>query len=197
MARQQQTPLRALTDTERATLQRITRSGRERADRVARARALLAVAEGAPFTTAAEAVGVRTGDTVARWVARFNADGLAALDRGHGGGPAIEYGSKEEERILQEFGRTPDRERDGTATWSLSTLQRALRQAPDGLPTVSTWTILRVLQAAGYSWQNSRTWCPTGTALRKRKGRDGRDQVVEVSDPKASQKRDGSSKPTE
>jgi transposase len=197
MARQQKTPLRALAETERATLQRITRSGRERADRVARAKALLAVAEGAAFTEAAAAVGVRTGDTVARWVARFNADGLAALDRGHGGGPTIEYGPEEEERILREFRRTPSREQDGTATWSLSTLKRALRQAPDGLPKVSTWTILRVLQVARYSWQNSRTWCPTGTALRKRKGREGRDEVVPVTDPKASQKRGGSSELTE
>jgi transposase len=197
MARHQKVPLRALTQTERSALQRIARSGRERADRVARAKALLAVAEGTPFTEAAAAVGVRTGDTVARWVARFNTEGLAALDRGHGGGPAIEYGPHQEERILRELGRTPSREQDGTATWSLSTLQRTLRQAPDGLPKVSTWTILRVLQATGYSWQNSRTWCPTGTARRKRKGRDGRDEVVTVTDPKASQKRGGSSEPTE
>jgi hypothetical protein len=72
MARQQKTPLRALTETERAILQRIARSGRERADRVPRAKALLGVAEGTPFTEAAAAVGVRTGDTVARWVARCN-----------------------------------------------------------------------------------------------------------------------------
>ena len=197
MARQQKQPLRALAPTERAALQQITRSGRERADRVARARALLAVAEGVAFTNAARAVGMRTGDTVARWVAQFNTVGLAALERGHGGGPTIEYGPTQEERILREFRRTPDRERDGTATWSLTTLQRALRQAPDGLPEVSTWTILRVLHAAGYTWQNARTWCPTGTALRKRKRRDGREAVVEVTDPEASQKRDGSSEPTE
>jgi transposase len=126
MARQQRTPLRAPTDTERTTLQRIARSGRERADHVARARALLAVADGAPFTVAAATAGVRSGDTVACWVARFNTEGLDALDRGHGGGPTVEYGPEQEERILLEFARTPDRERDGTATWSLTTLQRAL-----------------------------------------------------------------------
>jgi transposase len=190
MARQQKQPLRVLAPSERAALQRITHSGRERADRVARARALLAVAEGAAFTTAARAVGMRTGDTVARWVAQFNTDGLAALERGHGGGPSVEYGPAEEERILREFGRTPDRERDGTATWSLTTLQHALRTAPDGLPTVSTWTILRVLHAAGYTWQHSRTWCETGSALRKRKS-----GIVRVTDPEATVKREGSSEP--
>jgi transposase len=197
MARQQRSPLRALTDTERTTLQRIARSGRERADHVARARALLAVADGAPFTVAATVARVRSGDTVARWVARFNTDGLDALDRGHGGGPVIDYGPEQEQRILREFARTPDREQDGTATWSLTTLQRALRTAPDGLPSVSTWTILRVLHAAGYRWQHSRTWCPTGTAKRKRKRRDGKEEVVEVTDPQASEKRAGSSEPTE
>jgi transposase len=197
MARQQRTPLRRLTDTERALLQQIARSGKERADRVARARALLAVADGTPFTVAATAVGRRTGDTVARWVARFNTEGLDTLDRGHGGGPATEYGAEEEERILRELRRMPDREQDGTATWSLTTLKRALREAEDGLPQVSTWTILRVLHAAGYTWQNTRTWCPTGTATRKRKRRDGQEEIVTVTDPKASQKRGGSSEPIE
>src|SRR5215212_11550656 len=178
-------------------LQRIARAGSERADRVARAKALLAVDAGARFTAAALAAGIRSGDTVARWVARFNDAGLAGLERGHGGGPASEYGPAEAERILREFHRTPDREQDGTATWSLTTLRRALRRAPDGLPQVSTWTILRVLHAAGYTWQHSRTWCPTGTAKRKRKRRDGSEEVVEVTDPDASQKRGGSSEPIE
>jgi hypothetical protein len=79
---------------------------------------------------------------------------------------------------LQEFRRTPDREQDGTATWSLTTLQRALRQAPDGLPGVSTWTILHTLWEAGYTWQRDRTWCQTGTVWRKRQG-----QPVQVTDP--------------
>lgn len=190
MARQQKAPLRALTATERTTLQRIACSGRERADHVARARALLAVAAGAPFTLAARSAAVRSGDTVARWVTRFNTEGLDALERGHGGGPAVEYGPEYEERILREFARTPDREREGTATWSLTTLQRALRKAPDGMPCVSTWTILRVLHAAGYTWQNSRTWCETGSALRKRKS-----GTVRVTDPQTTVKREGSSEP--
>jgi hypothetical protein len=85
---------------------------------------------------------------------------------------------------LQEFRRTPDREQDGTATWSLTTLQRALRQAPDGLPGVSTWTILHTLWEAGYTWQQDRTWCQTGTVWRKRKG-----QPVQVTDPNTTPKK--------
>jgi hypothetical protein len=58
---------------------------------------------------------------------------LAAVEPRHGGGPPRKYQAEVRERIDQEFHRTPDREQDGTATWSLTTLQRALRQAPDGL----------------------------------------------------------------
>ena len=46
MVRHQKEPLRALTVIERAGLERVTRMGSERADQVARARALLAVAVG-------------------------------------------------------------------------------------------------------------------------------------------------------
>ena len=77
---------------------------------------------------------------VAHLVARFNRDGLAALEPGHGGGQPKRYTRIEQERILREVRREPDRDR--TATWSLTTLQRVLRQAPDGLPTVSTYTIV-------------------------------------------------------
>jgi transposase len=143
------------------------------------------VAAGQRFTAAARAAGRRSGDAVARLVARFNTEGLAALAPRHGGGPPVVYDAAVRERILREFRRPPDREQDGTATWSLTTLQRALRRAADGLPTVSTWTILQALHDAGYTWQDSRTWCHTGTAKRKRK--DG--TVVETTDPAATPKK--------
>ena len=173
-----------MTDAERSALEQLARAGSERADRVARATALLAVANGKPFTEAAQAAGRRSGDAVAQLVARFNREGLGALDPRHAGGPAVVYDVATRERILREFRRTPDREQDGTAIWSLTTLQRALRRAPDGLPTVSTWTILHTLHDAGYTWQQSRTWCHTGTVVRKRKA-----GPVPVTDPDATPKK--------
>lgn len=184
MPRSQSEPLRPLSSDERTTLTAIARAGSERADHAARAKALLAVAEGASFAAAARQAGRRSGDGVARLVARFNRTGLAALDSRHGGGPPVRYGPAQRERILREFRRIPDRERDGTATWSLTTLQRALQRAPDGLPPVSTWTILQTLRAAGYTWQQSRTWCATGTVQRKRKR-----GTATVTDPDADEKR--------
>lgn len=178
MTRRQQDPLRTLDITEWRSLEQVARSGSQSADRVARAQALLAVAGGAFYTEAARMAGRRSGDAVAHLVARFNQEGLAALAPRPGGRPAVRYGPRECERILAEFGRTPDREQDGTATWSLTTLQRALRRAPDGLPAVSTATILQVLWSAGYTWQRDRTWCATGTVVRKRKA-----GVVTVVDP--------------
>ncbi len=178
-------PLRPLTATEHATLAQLARATSERTDRVTRAKLLLAVAAGASFTAAAHTVGRRRGDAVARLVARFNRDGLAAVTPQHGGGPPVQYGAAERARIVAEFHRPPDREQDGTATWSLTTLRRALHRVPDGLPGVSTATILAALWEAGYAWQRNRTWCHTGTARRRR--RDG--TVVELHDPLATPKK--------
>lgn len=189
MVRRQKEPLRALSAEERAALEQIVRAGSERADCGARATALLAVAGGATFAAAARAAGRRSGDAVAQLVARFNREGLAAVPPRHGGGVRPQYRPPEQERILREFRRAPDRDADGTATWSLGTLQRALRRAPDGLPAVSTWTIRHTLHEAGYTWQGSRTWCHTGAARRKR--RDG--TVVRTVDPDATAKRGRSS----
>ena len=178
MSRRKKDPLRPLADDERTTLERLSRAQSAPAVQVTRAKLLLAVADGMTYTAAARSVGRRSNDAVAVLASRFNQDGLAALELRHGGGPVIEYGPKERDRILAEVRRTPDRERDGTASWSLTSLQHALRTAPDGLPKVSTFTILAVLHDAGYSWQRDRTWCETGTVVRVRK--DGPHEVTDV-----------------
>jgi transposase len=184
MTRRQKDPLRPLTEEERTVLVQISRAQSEPASHVARAKALLAVASGESYTAAARVAGRRSGDAVSQLVSRFNQEGLAAIEPRHGGGPPVVYGVVERQRILAELERQPDRERDGTATWSLSTLRQALRQAPDGLPNVSIDTIRRVLRDAGWTWQKNRTWCKTGTVTRKRKG-----EIVEVTDPEAEAKK--------
>ena len=184
MSRHRKDPLRPLTAAERKELTRLSRSLSAPAAQVERARALLAIAGGASYTAAAHQIGRRHNETISAWVSRFNRDGLAAVRPGHGGGARIRYGADAQQRILAEWARTPQREQDGTATWSLSLLQRALRQAPDGLPNVSTFTIWRTLHEAGLSWQKSRTWCETGGAMRHRKH-----GVVRVSDPDTAAKK--------
>lgn len=180
MSRRKKDPLRPLTDDELRILEQLAMARSEPAVHVARAKALLAVADGATYVASARLAGLRSGDTVAAWVARFNREGLAALSPRYGGGPCPRYGPVERARILAEAQRFPDRERDGTATWSLTTLQRALRHAPDGLPEVSTYTIWVTLREAGYSWQRTRSWCTTGTVKRQRKS-----GIVEVTEKDA------------
>jgi transposase len=184
MSRHQKDPLRPLTVDERKELTRLSRSPSAPAAEVDRARALLAIADGASYTAAAHLVGRGHNETISAWVSRFNREGLAAVRPHHGGGPRIRYGTHEQQRILAEWARSPERETDGTATWSLSLLQKALRQAPDGLPRVSRFTIARTLHEAGLSWQKSRTWCETGVALRNRKS-----GIARVSDPDAAAKK--------
>jgi len=169
MTRRQKDPLRALTAEERRALEQLSRAASEPASHVARAKLVLAVADGGSYTTAARSVGRRSGDAVAQLVARFNREGLAAIAPRYGGGAAMVYQEAERARILAEARRAPDRDADGTATWSLSTLRRALRQAPDGLPGVSEDTIRRVLHDAGRRWQRDRSWCETGVVVRQRK----------------------------
>jgi len=169
MTRRQNDPLRPLTPDEQHWLDRISRSQSDPASHVARAKVLLAVAAGASYTAAARAAGRRSNDAVAQLVARFNREGFQAVVPRHGGGRLPTYTVVERTRILAEARRMPDRDADGTATWSLMTLRHALRTAPDALPHVSTATIRVVLLAAGWTWQHSRTWCETGKAVRRRK----------------------------
>jgi transposase len=168
MSRRKKDPLRPLTDAEHRALTRLCRSQAAPAVEVARAAMLLAVAAGDDYQQAARSAGRRSGDAVSHLVARFNVEGLSALTPRHGGGRLRVYDHAARERVLCEVRREPTPATDGTATWSLSSLKKALRSAPDGLPGVAASTIWQVLHEAGLSYQQSRTWCPTGTALRKR-----------------------------
>src|SRR3954454_15413434 len=124
MSRRKKDPLRTLTDAERLALTQLSRSQAAPAVEVARAIMLLAVAGGDDYQQAAHAAGRRSGDAVSHLVTRFNAEGLAATAPRHGGGRASAYDRVAQERILAEVKRPPTPEADGTATWSLSTLQK-------------------------------------------------------------------------
>jgi transposase len=184
MSRRKKDPLRPLTDSERQSLTRLSRSQTAPAVEVARATMLLAVSDGADYQVAARRVGRRSGDAVSHLVSRFNAEGLAATSPRPAGGHPVVYGPAERELILTQVARSPTPEADGTATWSLGTLQKSMRAAPGGLPTISTYTIRQVLHEAGYSHQQTRTWCPTGSALRRRVA-----GAVVVTDPDAEPKK--------
>ncbi len=172
---------RIVTQEEEQALQRIVKASSERVDVVKRAKAILAVRAGKPYNEAAQEAGYKSGDSVSQLVERCNQRGLAALLIGPGRGRKETYTLEQRQRIMQELERTPDREEDQTATWSLMTLRNALRK--QALPEVGVSTIREVLQEAGYRFGKTRTWCPTGTALRVRKA-----GTVTVQDPKSGEK---------
>jgi transposase len=178
----QNEPLQVLTTAEQTALERLAKASSERIDRVRRARALLAVAQGATFARAAQQAGLRSGTTVANLVSRFNKRSLAALSTGAGRGRKPTYDAAARVHIVATAQRPPERRANGTASWSLSTLQRTLRQG--AYPRIGTSTIRRMLENAGSSYQRTRSWCPTGTAQRVRTA-----GVVTVVDPKTEEKR--------
>ena len=182
MARARREELRTMTAAERQALTRMAAAPTERVDHMRRATALLAVAQGQSLPAAAQEAGLGSPSTVAGLVSRFNAHGLAALRIGPGRGRKATYDPAARARMIATAQRAPDRKLDGTGTWSLSTLERTLRR--EGLPNLGATTIRRVLQDAGSSYQKTRTWCPTGTAQRKRKR-----GTVSVSDPRTEEKR--------
>src|SRR3954469_11438323 len=141
MSRRKKDPLRPLSDEERDSLTQTSRSQAAPAAEVARAKMLLLVSEGSDYQRAARAAGRKSGDAVSALVARFNREGLAALRPRHGGGRRRTYGEPARWRVRREALQNPPPQADGTAVWSLSTLQKARRQAEGGFPAISTYTI--------------------------------------------------------
>jgi transposase len=160
-------PLRELTRQEERALQKLTKSTSERVDVVKRANALLSVKAGKSYTEAAQDAGYKSNDTISELVSRFNQRGLFALSIAVGRGRKPTYTTSQQARILAEVQREPDHKEDQTGIWSLMTLRRALRKTD--LPHIGAETIRQVLHDSGYRFQQTRTWCRTGYALRVRK----------------------------
>lgn len=167
MSHIQKDPLRELTQQEERALQKLAKSTSERMDVVKRANALLSVRAETSYTEAAKVAGYKSNDTISQLVSRFNQRGLVALSIAAGRGRKPTYTSAQQTRILAEVQRKPDHKEDQTGIWSLMTLRRALRKSD--LPHLGAETIRQVLHESGYSFQQTRTWCRTGYALRKRK----------------------------
>ena len=183
MTRRQKDPLRPLREEERELLERISRASREPSVHVIRAQILLAVADGQSYSAAAQSVCRRAVDAVSSLVSRFIQVGVAALEPLHGGGPPVVYDSEQRQQILATVSQPPEVTQDGALSWSLSLLQRRLRQQPE-FSNISTYTLWQVMHEANWSWQLSRSWCSTGEVKRRRKS-----GIVEVVDPDSEAKK--------
>lgn len=156
MGAQQKRPLRLLTLQEREALSQKATSISERVNRVKKAKALLAVADGCSFTEAGRQVGM-SRDGVSQLVERFHQRGVAVLSIAPGRGRQPTYTSQDHEQILQEVQRCPTWDIDQCTVWSLSFLQKSLHAK--GLGDISLRTIRRVLQAHGWKYQQTtHTW---------------------------------------
>jgi hypothetical protein len=183
MPRKSREPLRELTKEEQEKLKRVARSRSEAAEVVGRAKSLLAVAKTGNFAAGARAGGRKSSYGVGKLVIRFNQTGLNALETQQRVKSGEGYTQQQRQEVLAEFRRVPDREQDGTGTWSLTTLQGAVRKR-SGLEKMSRYTISGILHEGGLSWQRDRTWCETGVSVRK--GKHGQRLVV---DPDAEAKK--------
>lgn len=144
MGKPQKVPLRSVTELEQQQFQRITKASSERIDVVRRAKTLLALAQGHSFTEAGKLAGL-SRQAVAQLVERFHQRGMAAvLSIAPGRGRKPTSTQQVRTHILHTMQRPPDRQVDGTATWSLKTLERTLRREM-GLPKWCAHTIHRVL----------------------------------------------------
>ncbi len=150
MAAPAKTKLRTRLPGEKVELQRIVKATSERLDRLRRAKALLAVAEGQGFSQASSQADFKSGDGVMLLVKRFNLHlhGLAALDLASGRGPKPLYQSAERQLVIETLTRQPDRKEDLTASWSLATLERTLRHSEPKLSKIGATTLRRILKGA-------------------------------------------------
>ena len=88
-------------------LEHIAHSGSERADRMLKAKELLAVMEGYTYRESAYQASCRSRDSVSHLVARFNREGISALDGRSGECRKPSYGAAARARILAEVRRKP------------------------------------------------------------------------------------------
>lgn len=111
-----------LTDDQRDELLRRTRSRRSRAESVRRARVILMLAAGDPYSAIQTAVGCFPS-YISRWKERFAREGLAGLGSRYRGQPRRILTPQLEARILDYTRRPPP---DGSTHWSTRKLAKVL-----------------------------------------------------------------------
>lgn len=113
----------ALTNDERAALERLARSRRDRMDHVTRAQAILMLAAGATYAEVHRRLGW-SSRTTATWKTRFLTERLAGLRGRHQGSKPTTLTPALEARILA---RTREAPPDGSTHWSCRKLATVLQ----------------------------------------------------------------------
>jgi transposase len=121
-----------LNEDQQMELRRISQSRSLPAGYVFRARLILMLAEGLPFSTIKQRLRT-TAPTIIRWKQRFIAAGLDGLDTSHPGQPALVLTPKLRARILSATRKQP---KDGSTHWSCRKLAAALGISKDAVHRV-------------------------------------------------------------
>jgi transposase len=149
--------LRALCADELLGLQRLLRAETTAAALFRRCRLVWLVAGGYSIAEASRLCALHYTNAH-KWVKRFEAEGLSGLHtRPRPGRPRVYQAELEDLVIDTATSRPQDLGLDFT-TWSLSKLEKHLRQRPE-LQTISHETIRRILARHGLRFLTGQTWC--------------------------------------
>jgi transposase len=156
--------LRPLTDDERMKIERLTHAQTAPVRLARRARIIALAVTGLSVPTIAHHV-QQSEACVRRWIARFNAAGLAGLEDAPRAGRPRTYPEDAYSRVIAKAREVPPKPDEGdgggegevppTCHWTLDRLQAEL--AKDGLP-IKRSQIRRLLKAEHIMWQKPRTW---------------------------------------
>jgi transposase len=147
--------VRALTDSERETLEALTRSRTAPAYQVERARIVWHAHEGLSAPKIAARLNIHA-QTARDWIQRFNAEGLNGLaDKPRSGRPAV-YTAEQVAEVVATALTDPASLDVGFGAWTLDRLQAYLNEVK-GIP-IKRSRIDDVLLAEGLRWRQQETW---------------------------------------
>jgi transposase len=147
--------VRALTDTEREQIKRLSQARRAPARAVERARMIQLASEGLSVPLIAQRL-ARAEKVVRRWVVRFNAEGLPGLEDKPRSGRPVTY-SREEVGVVVATALTDPKELgQAFGSWTFARLERYLNEER-GL-SIKRSRIHELLQTEGLRWREEETW---------------------------------------
>ena len=148
-------PLRALTDDEERTIDRLARSRTEPARAVERAQIVWRAHQGARVPAIAGALGI-TEATVRTWLKRFNAEGVAGLADAPRSGRPPTYSPEEVGEVIAASRTTPDDLGLPFGSWTLDRLTAYLQEHKH--LAIGRTRIGEILRAEGLRWRTQEAW---------------------------------------
>jgi transposase len=147
--------MKPLTEEERETLEKLSRSRTAPSRMVERAKAIVQVYEGQPVLRIAASIG-RSYAAVYGWVKRFNQEGVSGLDDKPRSGRPLTYAEEERGQIIAAARMHPQKMGRPYAHWTLSRLVEYVNH--DLNIGISRAQLARVLEEEGLRWYREETY---------------------------------------